>query len=63
MKLECTPQELKELLKKEQTECKSECSTKKVINIQISDKDIEYLKKMADKSVTNYQNALHHKHE
>jgi len=26
MKIECTPQELKELLKKEQTECKSECS-------------------------------------
>lgn len=32
MRIECTPQELKELLKKEQTECKSECSINNTIN-------------------------------
>ena len=30
MKIDCTVEELKELLKKEQTECKSECSKNKI---------------------------------
>ena len=31
MKFECTVEELKELIKKEQTECKSECSIDKLV--------------------------------
>ncbi len=30
MKIECTPEELKKLIKNEQTECKSECSLDKI---------------------------------
>ena len=37
MKIECTVEELKELIKKEQTECKSECS---MISIKLGSKEL-----------------------
>lgn len=36
MKIECTVEEFKDLLKKEQTECSSECSNNKETNLRKS---------------------------